>query len=158
MPCTPPKTGYNKQFTGLIVHVTTSRKVVHKNCAVRYSICIPNFSLSIYIQYYICGLLDSFCNCLMTSGKGKSSTWYRNSYRKKNILSFTFLSKIFKASGILFIIKFYTRTAQSMKFSIKDFFSKCDQIYRNLQIWSHLLMKSLIEYFIFCVVLGWYIY
>ena len=37
-----------------------------------------------------------------------------------------------------------------MKFSIKDFFSKCDQIRRKLRIWSHLLKKSLIENFIFC--------
>ena len=40
-------------------------------------------------------------------------------------------------------------TAQRMKFSIKDFFSKCDQIDRKLQIWSHLLKKSLMENFIF---------
>ena len=39
-----------------------------------------------------------------------------------------------------------------MKFSIKDFFSKCDQIHRKLQIWSHLLKKSLMENFTFCVV------
>ena len=39
-----------------------------------------------------------------------------------------------------------------MKFSIKDYFSKCDQIRRNLQIWSHLLKKYLMENFIFCVV------
>ena len=30
-------------------------------------------------------------------------------------------------------------TAQKMKFSIKDFFSKCDQIRSFLQIWSHLM-------------------
>ena len=30
-------------------------------------------------------------------------------------------------------------TAQTMKFSIKDFFSKCDQIRSQLWIWSHLL-------------------
>ena len=36
-----------------------------------------------------------------------------------------------------------------MKFSIKDLFTKCDQIGRKLQIWSHLLKKSLIENFIF---------
>ena len=30
-------------------------------------------------------------------------------------------------------------TAEKMKFSIKDFFSKCDQIHRKLWIWSHLL-------------------
>ena len=40
-----------------------------------------------------------------------------------------------------------------MKFSIKDFFSKCDQIRRKLRIWSHLLKKSLMENFIFCAVI-----
>ena len=39
-----------------------------------------------------------------------------------------------------------------MKFSIADFFSKCDQIRRKLRIWSHLLKKSLRENFIFCAV------
>ena len=36
-----------------------------------------------------------------------------------------------------------------MKFSIKDFHSKCDQIRRKLWIWSHLLKKALMENFIF---------
>ena len=45
-------------------------------------------------------------------------------------------------------------TAQKMKFSIKDFFSKCDQILSFLQIWSHLLRKSLMESFILCAVKG----
>ena len=39
-------------------------------------------------------------------------------------------------------------TAQKMKFSIKDLFSKCDQIHRKLRIWSQLLKKSLMENFI----------
>ena len=39
-----------------------------------------------------------------------------------------------------------------MKFSIEDFFSKCDQIRSFLRIWSHLPKKSLMENFIFCVV------
>ena len=39
-----------------------------------------------------------------------------------------------------------------MKFFIKDFFSKCEQIRRKLRIWSHLLKKSLMESFIFCAV------
>ena len=38
------------------------------------------------------------------------------------------------------------------KFSIKDFFSKCDQIRSKLRIWSHLMKKFLMENFIFCVV------
>ena len=46
---------------------------------------------------------------------------------------------------------FFRCTAQKNKFSIKDFFSKCDQIRR--WIWSHLLKKSLIENLIFRAVL-----
>ena len=42
--------------------------------------------------------------------------------------------------------------AQKMKFFIKDFFSKCDQIRSFLQIYSHLLKKYLMENFIFCIV------
>ena len=44
-------------------------------------------------------------------------------------------------------------TAQKMKFSIKSFFVKCYQIRSFLQIWSHLLKKSLMENFIFCAVI-----
>ena len=43
-------------------------------------------------------------------------------------------------------------TAQKMKFSIKDFFSKCDQIRISLRIWSHLLKKFSVKIFIFCAV------
>ena len=43
--------------------------------------------------------------------------------------------------------------AQKWKFSIKGFFSKCDEIRNFLRIWSHLLKISLMENFIFCAVL-----
>ena len=64
-------------------------------------------------------------------------------------------------------------TAQNMKFSIKDFFFKCDQIRQSLffnkvaglpvtvlkkrlwRIWSHLMKKSLMENFIAYAVLEW---
>ena len=39
-----------------------------------------------------------------------------------------------------------------MKFYIKNFFSKCDQVHSFLRIWSHLQKKSLMENFIFCAV------
>ena len=39
-----------------------------------------------------------------------------------------------------------------MKFSIKDFFSKIDQIRWKMRIWSHLLKKSLMQNFVFCAV------
>ena len=50
-------------------------------------------------------------------------------------------------------------TEQKMKFSIKDFFSKYDQIRNFLWIWSHLLNKSLTENFIFCAVpVSWFFF
>ena len=39
-----------------------------------------------------------------------------------------------------------------IKFSIEDFFSKCDRIGSFLWIWSHLLKRSLKQNFIFCAV------
>ena len=41
-----------------------------------------------------------------------------------------------------------------MTFSMKDSFSKCDQICSFLWIWSHLLKKSLMGNFIFCAVIN----
>ena len=61
----------------------------------------------------------------------------------------------FKSSDFGLILKeesYTTYTAQKMNFSIKDFFSKSDQIRSFLRIWSHLLSKSLMENFIFCAV------
>ena len=49
--------------------------------------------------------------------------------------------------NIPYISEMYT--AQKMKFSNKDFFSKCDQIRSFLRSWSHLLNKYLMENFIF---------
>ena len=43
---------------------------------------------------------------------------------------------------------------KNMKFYIKDFLSKCDQIRSFLRIWSYLLKKSLMENFMFCAVLN----
>ena len=45
--------------------------------------------------------------------------------------------------------KYLNNTAQKLKFFIKDFLSKCDQIRSILRIWSHLLKKSLTDNFIF---------
>ena len=46
----------------------------------------------------------------------------------------------------------FSAIGQKLKFSIKDFFSKCEQIHKKLRIWSYLLKKSLMENFIFCAV------
>ena len=47
-----------------------------------------------------------------------------------------------------------TALQKKMKFSIKDFFSKCEQIRSFLCIGSHLPKKSFMENFIFCAVLS----
>lgn len=43
-------------------------------------------------------------------------------------------------------------TAQNIKFFIRNFFRKCDQIFRFLRMWSHLQKKSLRENVNFCAV------
>ena len=41
---------------------------------------------------------------------------------------------------------------KKLKFSIKNFFSKCDQMRRELRIWSYLLKKSLMQNIFYAVV------
>ena len=61
--------------------------------------------------------------------------------------------RLFSKFELAYIINFkfsepaLTSTAQKLKFSIKDFFSKYDQICHFLRIWSHLVKKSLVENF-----------
>ena len=50
--------------------------------------------------------------------------------------------------------RIYIHYTLKMKFFIKHFFSKCDQIRRKLRIWLHLLKKSLMENFVFCAVIS----
>ena len=54
-----------------------------------------------------------------------------------------------KTNSLYEIRAIITDTAQKTKFSIKDFFSKCDQICSFLRIWSHFLKTSLMKNFIF---------
>ena len=79
----------------------------------------------------------------------------------KNLFTGVVLIKAFDCIiNDLFIAKRHscglTFTAQKIKFSIKDFFNKCDQIRRKLRIWSHLRKKSLMKNFIFCAVIRTY--
>ena len=74
----------------------------------------------------------------------------KNRKIKENVISknpWKTLRKPFRSYSIPLSI--FTISAQKMKFPIKDFFSKCGQIRRNLRIWSRLLKKSLMENFFF---------
>ena len=73
-------------------------------------------------------------------------------YLNKYITTFckTFRCKIIQKTFIsIETVLLVIITAKKMKFSIKDFFGRCDQIRMKLRIWSHLLKKSLMENFIF---------
>ena len=65
------------------------------------------------------------------------------------IISSHYSSKIKIGNSLIKSIK---DTAQKMRFFIKDFFSKCNQIRSFLRIWPNLLRKSLMENFNFCAV------
>ena len=90
--------------------------------------------------------------------------WKIREWRSKSLLNLTFSSKrqlksrkVIKECSDKFNFCFrlttcktkkgflWTHTVQKMKFSVKDFFSKCDQIRRKLK-------KSLMGNFIFCAV------
>ena len=60
-------------------------------------------------------------------------------------------SSLIPVNIYLFKVNNRNTTAQKMKFSIKDLFSKCDQIRKKLRLWSHLLKKFLMKNF-FCAV------
>ena len=73
------------------------------------------------------------------------------------VLFFVFFLYLILLSFLLLFVYFRKEcqsmhTAQKIKFSVKAFFSKCDQICRKLRNCSHLLKKSLMKNFIFCAV------
>ena len=68
------------------------------------------------------------------------------------ITRFLFSKSLRKLFLYMSVIISEISTAQKMEFSIKDFFSKCNQIRSFLRIWSHLLKKSLMKNFILCAV------
>ena len=78
---------------------------------------------------------------------------FQRYYNKVLSLKFCTCQFISQSKLLHFDLESFVRgTARKMKFSITDFFSKCDQIHSFLRIWSHLLKKSVSKNFIFCVV------
>ena len=83
-----------------------------------------------------------FITSLKNNPRGNLALWHSPPMKLRRGL---------KGCNIYWVVK-VLNTAQKIKFSIKHFFSKCDQIWSFLRIWSHLLKKSLREIFIFCAV------
>ena len=64
----------------------------------------------------------------------------------------SFLKETSHAKTVKCKLEYFSVHCTKKKFSLKDLFSKCDQILRKLRIWSLLLMKSFMKNFIFCLV------
>ena len=71
---------------------------------------------------------------------------FDSDYNKSNV---SYEQRFLRAISQFFETVTLATTAEKMKFPIKDFFSKCDQIRRKLRIWLDLLKESLTENFIF---------
>ena len=90
-------------------------------------------------------------------GISKTINWIKNFVFRKVpsgdvVYCFRRSSQPYEVSSIDCLDLKNDHCTKKMKFSIKDFFSKCDQIRSFLRIWSHLLKKSLMENFILCAV------
>ena len=86
-----------------------------------------------------------FGNCLQLNSGSMSN--YHNFQKLIFFLNWKYMRYFI---WYIYFLKFKESLHKRMKFSIKDFFSKYDQISSFLQILLHLLKKSLNENFIFC--------
>ena len=78
-------------------------------------------------QFHSCYYPFSFCKII----RNTNTTTNKNSRKFQNSWHYPFLAK--KRSPLI-----AHNITQKMKFSIKDFFSNCEQICRKLRIWPHL--------------------
>ena len=106
--------------------------------------------------------LDSLCHS-MNAIENMHEVRFPNIYILSNIIYYILPLTVIIAMAIKSVgfskvrqLSVTCFTAKKKKFSIKNLFSKCDEIRRKLRIWSHLPKKSLLENFIFCAVFAMY--
>ena len=106
--------------------------------------------------------LDSLCHS-MNAIENMHEVRFPNIYILSNIIYYILPLTVIIAMAIKSVgFSKVRQTLSNMlhckkkKFSIKNLFSKCDEIRRKLRIWSHLPKKSLLENFIFCAVFAMY--
>ena len=117
-------------------------KVIESQCKTRWK---KNFAAGLFISFINNSLLLLFPKPEKSSFLANDSNRFEVSYLQPLTL---FLPLSMNALAL---------TAQTMTFSIKDFFSKCDQMRRKLRIWSHLLKKFLMKFLIFYAVIIYYL-
>ena len=111
-----------------------------------------NFKVQVFAIYVILRVVRTYFGTASDGGIAAVLLQenLRNSGPGNNDSSQSYTSSVLASP--LKSLSLVTNTAQKLKFSIKDLFSKCDQIRSFLRIWSHLLKKSLMENFIFWAV------
>ena len=100
------------------------------------------------IGFYVFALLC--CSCI--SGRYVKESGKAHSYNISSSVKKTEMEKMKMKRAKLTFVK-VSCSAHKMKFFVKDFFSKCWQIHRFLQIWSNLLKKSFLGNFSFGAVM-----
>ena len=104
--------------------------------------------MTIIIQKAVQRLGLRFSNSINRECKVKTEMeGSKPSFKQKEVSNCSFLTINHNLRYI-----FRRNNAQKIKFSIKAFSSKCDQIRSLQRSWSYLLEKSLTENFIFCAV------
>ena len=92
---------------------------------------IENFRNNSFKSYGLC--LSHYLSAPGLSGM-QSLKWKKLNLKFLQMLTFTHsLKKVLEAEFLIFLIDI-ANTAQQIKFSIKDFSSKCDQIHKKLWI------------------------
>ena len=125
----------------------------HWNCFSSFVTCKVSYSFKVRCKFLI---LLAKLGTLDPKMSKKRSYVLEKTYSQK-LQVFLNRYNLFLSPGIKGLIllspddiNVFLLLSKKMKFSIKEFFSKCDQIRSKLRIWSHSLKNSFMEYFIFC--------
>ena len=149
----------------LIFSIKINQLIFYITCAIRIW-ALPLYLEYLYKNQFYFLTSKPFLIKFITFQKEKLEAKKKTGYKMKNAVWTRIVRQVKLSSGKTFCWGsdeiFWkschfspakrSSTAKKMKFSIKNFFSKYDQIRSFLWIWSHLLKKSLVENFIFCVV------
>ena len=146
----------------LLSFIELSLRLNHKDIEAKLMPCISrNYNSIKDLQILIPHKKGSFPLRIFSVNVMKSTVFLENfisSALPKTLFSGTFCCPRLvnpKLPSILnkdFLIHYWPNITQKIKFSIKDFFSKCDQILSKFRIWSQSLKKSLMKSFFLCAV------
>ena len=134
----------------MCMHITAQQGLMHntsdcKNKMLPWKLLVSTLSVHFILFRYIKIVLKITLNLHTSALDGFN--WHSSCLTSRNIFSKTWI-KLKAVLNIIWLTRFQcsqnlirTSTAQKKKLSIKDFFSKFDQIRSFLRIWFYLLQK-----------------